>query len=84
MVTGWCSFRPQVYPTVVRGIGVGLAVTFVGIAQIFTPFVGQWLGALNVSYALAVYGVIGIIGGLGASFLPIETKGRALVETVQK
>jgi MFS family permease len=77
-------YMSEVYPTVVRGVGVGLAVTFVGVAQIFTPFVGQWLGALNVTYAIAVYGVMGVIGGVAAAFLPIETKGRALVETVQK
>ena len=72
------------YPTDVRGVGIGLAVTFIGIAQIITPFVGQWLGAMNVNYALSVYAAVGIIGGIAGAFLPIETKGRALVETVQK
>lgn len=74
----------QVYPTSVRGVGVGVGVAAVGVAQIVTPFVGQWLGALNVTYALLAYGGIGLVGGLAGALLPIETKGRALVDTIQK
>lgn len=72
----------QVYPTIVRGVGAGLAITVHGVAQMSTPFVAQWLSSVSMIGALAVYGVVGAIGALAAALLPIETRARPLEDTI--
>ena len=77
----WSLF-PQVYPTIVRGVGAGLAITVHGVAEISTPFVAQWLSSVSMVAALAVYGIVAAIGALAAALLPIETRARPLEDTM--
>lgn len=71
-------YTPEVYPTKVRGIGMGVLYSVARIGAIVTPYVAQ------VLFQTSDYATIGLYAGSSlvliamALLLPIETKGKAL------
>lgn len=68
----------QVYPTSIRGVGLGATLVVECMSQGATPLVAQWLAQDNQRVALLTYVCVAAVGALAAAFLPIETRGRRL------
>ena len=59
-----------------------MVLGFAGISETLTPFASQWLLSVNSMAAIVTYAVIGMFAGLAAACLPLETRGRPLLDTV--
>ncbi|XP_029643935.1 organic cation transporter protein-like [Octopus sinensis] len=71
----------EIFPTVVRGNGLGIASTFARIGSIFAPFILQ-LSSYVKWLPLSIYGLLSVIAGLLLLLLP-ETKDRDLPQTFE-
>lgn len=71
-------YTPEVYPTTLRAVGVGMCSGIARIGAMSTPFVAQVLLKYSVGSALAVYAVVGLTACVIALMLPIETTNRNL------
>jgi putative MFS transporter len=77
------TYTPELYPTRLRGTGVGLAAAVGRLGGVIAPYaVGSMLAAFAGSqYAVFItFTVILIIGGVVVLWLGEETKGRTLEE----
>lgn len=73
-------FTAELFPTVVRNLGVGTSNVSGGIALMLVPYLWN-LAKINAHLPMGVLGVCGVIGGLSVLFLP-ETAGKPLVATL--
>lgn len=73
-------YTPEVYPTSMRAIGLGLCSGFARVGALITPFIAQVLIRRSQVAAASTYGVVALIAALASMLLPIETKGRDLAE----
>lgn len=73
-------YTPEVYPTNMRGIGLGACSGAARIGCMITPFVAMVLMPQSILLSLGLYSGFSILGIIAVHFLPIETKGRALQE----
>lgn len=71
-------YTPEVYPTYLRAVGVGVCSGMARIGAMVTPFVAQVLVQESLSVAIGLYGSISLLAMLASLLLPIETKGRAM------
>ena len=71
-------YTSEVYPTTIRGIGLGYGSSIARIGALSTPVVAQVLASHNLLSSLGVYAGVGLIAIGTAWALPIETKGRPL------
>ena len=72
-------YTPEVYPTEVRALGIGLASMFCRVGAMVTPYAAQVLLSVSLYYAVGVYGGAGgLIQAIAAVLLPLETKGMSL------
>ncbi|XP_014786502.1 organic cation transporter protein isoform X2 [Octopus bimaculoides] len=69
----------EIFPTVVRGNGLGVASMFARFGSIFAPFILQ-LSSYVRWLPLSVYGLLSVVAGLLLLCLP-ETKHRDLPQT---
>uniref|UniRef100_A0A914C326 Major facilitator superfamily (MFS) profile domain-containing protein n=1 Tax=Acrobeloides nanus TaxID=290746 RepID=A0A914C326_9BILA len=74
-------YTPEVYPTTLRGIGLGTANALARIGSIITPFVAQVVSDFSLLIPIIIYGSASLVGALAAVLLPIETRGRPMMET---
>ncbi|GAV03916.1 hypothetical protein RvY_14280 [Ramazzottius varieornatus] len=72
----------ELYPTVVRGIGLGTSATIATLGVCLAPLIIH-LGKDYMTLPLAIFGVFAILGGFCALFLP-ETWHQKLPETLQE
>ncbi|XP_022095765.1 synaptic vesicle 2-related protein-like isoform X2 [Acanthaster planci] len=77
-------YTPEVYPTHVRAIGLGSCSSAARIGAITTPFIAQVLLAGSPVLAFSIYGVTTILCAIACMLLPIETKGKRLLTSVQQ
>uniref|UniRef100_A0A0A1XPC6 Organic cation transporter 1 n=1 Tax=Zeugodacus cucurbitae TaxID=28588 RepID=A0A0A1XPC6_ZEUCU len=75
-------FAGELYPTQVRGIGIGASSYIGGLGLIVIPFV-TYLGRDNLKLPLVIMGIISIIGGLTSLRLP-ETLHARLPQTLEE
>ncbi|KAF5281004.1 hypothetical protein FQA39_LY05209 [Lamprigera yunnana] len=75
------QYAAELLPTVVRAQGVALIHIMGYVATILAPFV-VYLANISPSLPLIILGILGIIGGSLALFLP-ETLGQELPQTLQ-
>lgn len=73
-------YTAEVYPTVARSLGMGFCTSFSRIGGMIAPFIAQVLMSQSVITALCPFAVACFICALGNFLLPIETKGRALLQ----
>ncbi|XP_063967124.1 synaptic vesicle 2-related protein-like isoform X2 [Lytechinus pictus] len=71
-------YTPEVYPTHVRALSLGVCVSSSRIGAILTPFVAQVMIKTSVLTAIGVYASFCLLSCLVSLFLPIETKGKIL------
>uniref|UniRef100_A0A0K8VPL8 Organic cation transporter 1 n=3 Tax=Bactrocera latifrons TaxID=174628 RepID=A0A0K8VPL8_BACLA len=75
-------FAGELYPTQVRGIGIGASSYIGGLGLIVIPFV-TYLGRDNLKLPLVIMGIISMIGGLTSLRLP-ETLHERLPQTIEE
>ncbi|XP_029282293.1 putative transporter SVOPL [Cottoperca gobio] len=73
-------YTAEVYPTVARSLGMGFCTSFSRIGGMIAPFIAQVLMSQSVILALSPFAVACGICALGNFLLPIETRGRALLQ----
>ncbi|NXW87992.1 S226A protein, partial [Alopecoenas beccarii] len=74
-------YTGELYPTVIRQTGMGLANTLARLGSIAAPLV-QMAGEASPVLPFVIYGAAPVLSGLVAAFLP-ETRDTALPETLQ-
>jgi len=74
-------YTPEVYPTTIRALGLGVCSSFARIGGMVTPFVAGVLSNYSVNAAILLYGVMVLAGGILAQFLKKETKGQKMPDT---
>ncbi|CAL4130642.1 unnamed protein product, partial [Meganyctiphanes norvegica] len=75
-------FAGEIYPTEIRGIGIGFSAYVGGIGLVVIPFV-NYLGTENRELPLVIMGIISVIGGIAAFRLP-ETLQQKLPNTMEE
>lgn len=71
-------FSPEVYPTYLRAVGVGVCSGMARLGAMVTPFVAQVLVKSSLNLAIGLYGGVALMAVAASLLLPIETKGRAM------
>merc|ERR1719495_1881227 len=69
-------YTPEVYPTVLRSVGVGSCSGVARAGAMITPYIAQVLLPRSFRGAISVYALSTLVATLCCFFLPIETKGR--------
>ncbi|XP_009458954.1 PREDICTED: solute carrier family 22 member 6-A-like [Nipponia nippon] len=75
-------YTGELYPTVIRQTGMGLANTMARLGSITAPLV-KMAGDVFPALPFVIYGAAPVVSGLVAIFLP-ETRDTALPETVEE
>ncbi|XP_023163889.2 carcinine transporter [Drosophila hydei] len=75
-------FAGELYPTQVRGIGIGASSYIGGLGLIVIPFV-TYLGKENLKLPLVIMGFVSMLGGLTGLRLP-ETLHYRLPQTIEE
>ncbi|ABG04825.1 major facilitator superfamily MFS_1 [Rubrobacter xylanophilus DSM 9941] len=82
------AWTPELYPTEIRATGMGWASGMSRIAGVFAPILGGILFGLattaggSLLYVLSLWSASFIVGGIVVFLLGVETKRRALSDTV--
>lgn len=72
----------QVYPTPLRSVGVGSCSAMARLGAMVTPYIAQVLVKTSLLLAVTVYGVAAMAAAIASYFLPYETSGKEMRETV--
>ncbi|CAH1644866.1 unnamed protein product [Spodoptera littoralis] len=75
-------YAGELYPTELRGVGIGTSAYIGGLGLIIIPFI-NYLGSSNLVLPLVVMGAVSVIGGLSALRLP-ETLHTSLPQTAEE
>ncbi|CAH1271271.1 SLC22A3 [Branchiostoma lanceolatum] len=75
------AYSPDMFPTVVRGMGMGAVTAFSRVGTILAPFV-TLLGDVWLPLPMLTFGVVSCAGGLAVYLVP-ETLGLPLPETIE-
>ncbi|XP_034100349.2 carcinine transporter isoform X1 [Drosophila albomicans] len=75
-------FAGELYPTQVRGIGIGASSYIGGLGLIVIPFV-TYLGKENLKLPLVIMGFVSVLGGMTGLRLP-ETLHHRLPQTIEE
>jgi len=75
-------YAPEIYPTVVRTTGIGIASSVGRIGGILCPLVAVALvHSCHQTTAILLFELVVFLSGLAVSFFPFETKGCRLNDT---
>jgi len=87
LITGSFSmmfvYATELFPTVVRNVGVGSCSMFARVGGMLAPYIGRELGLLSLEAPIVIYGVTCLVAGLLVALLP-ETKDRILPDTIEE
>ena len=72
------AYTPEVYPTKIRGLGIGFASSVARFGAILTPYVAQVLFRKNDYATIGMYAGTCLVLAFVVLLLPIETKGKPL------
>lgn len=75
------QFGGELYPTEVRGIGIGLASFLGGVGLTVIPFI-NYLGSQWLVLPIVLMGTFSVVGGIVTLKLP-ETLGAKLPQTLE-
>ncbi len=76
------AVTPEVYPTSLRGTGMGTASGFTRIAGALAPSLGALLMGSGLGLSLTVFAISYAVAGLAALFLPYETSQKPLEDVL--
>ena len=76
-------YTPEVYPTVLRSVGVGSCSGVARFGAMLTPYIAQVLMKQSFPGAVSVYVLCSLVSSLCCLLLPIETRGREMRDTRQ-
>jgi putative MFS transporter len=83
MLGGAYVLAPEMYPTSLRGLGVGVGTGFFRLAAIVSPAaIGLLLQAAGISSVFLMLGLIAVLGTVLVLLFVVETRGRSLEELV--
>ena len=74
------AYTPEVYPTDIRGLGIGLSSSVARFGAILTPYVAQVLFYTSDYATISLYAGTCLLLAFVVLLLPIETKGKSLKE----
>ena len=74
-------YTPEIYPTNVRALGMGVGTSSGRIGALLTPYAAQVLIRVNDYAMISLYAGFSLVLAIVAMLLPIETKGRHLRDT---
>jgi MFS family permease len=75
-------YTPEVYPTIIRSIGMGVCSSMARVGGMATPYVAQVIAPKHLSAALATYAAVAASGALLAQFFTRSTANRGMPETL--
>lgn len=78
------AYTPELYPTEVRGTGMGWASAMARVAGMVAPILGGYLLQVSLLAALTVYAGFFVLAAAAALFLTQETRGQQLADTLQR
>jgi MFS transporter, putative metabolite:H+ symporter len=76
------AWTPELYPTEIRTTGMGWASGMARVAGVITPTLGGILFGYALVSALSTWAAAFVVGGIAVFLLGVETKSRALSDTV--
>lgn len=76
-------YAAEIFPTELRGSGIGSSSMFSRFGGILAPIIGGYLGGINLIIPIIIFTVLSFLAGFVTLFLP-ETKGRILPDTVEQ
>ena len=71
-------YTPEVYPTVLRSVGVGSCSGMARLGAALTPYIAQVLMKSSLKLAVGVYVAVALIAAFSCLMLPFETRGHEL------
>jgi len=71
-------YTPEVYPTVLRSVGVGSCSGVARFGAMLTPYIAQVLMRQSFQGAVGVYALSTLVATVCCVLLPIETRGREM------
>lgn len=71
-------YTPEVYPTVLRSVGVGSCSGVARFGAMLTPYIAQVLMRQSFQGAVGVYVFSTLVATVCCLLLPIETRGREM------
>ena len=74
-------YTPEVYPTVLRSIGVGSCSGMARLGAALTPYVAQVLMKTSLHLAIGVYVAVALIAAFSCLLLPFETRGHEMSDS---
>jgi len=77
------QYATEIFPTIVRNVGVGSCSFFSRFGSILAPFVGRELGSLSPIAPILIFGITSLVGGFLALVLP-ETNNKTLPNTIEE
>ncbi|EEB12522.1 sugar transporter, putative [Pediculus humanus corporis] len=75
-------YTPEVYPTPLRSVGVGSCSAMARLGAMITPYIAQVLVKTSLLLTVTVYGLAAISAAVASYFLPYETSGKEMRETI--
>ncbi|KAL3533176.1 hypothetical protein ACH5RR_006697 [Cinchona calisaya] len=80
-----CIYAPEVYPTDIRASAVGLTTSIGRIGGMICPLVAvKLVSECHQTAAVIMFLTMIFLSGLSVAFLPLETKGRDLSDSVDQ
>eukprot|EP00090_Calanus_glacialis_P012725 TRINITY_DN21349_c0_g1_i1.p1 TRINITY_DN21349_c0_g1~~TRINITY_DN21349_c0_g1_i1.p1 ORF type:complete len:278 (+),score=71.47 TRINITY_DN21349_c0_g1_i1:2-835(+) len=76
-------YAVEIFPTVVRNVGLGSSSTWARVGGVIAPYIGRELAKKSADAPLIIFGVTSIIAAVLVLFLP-ETKNIALPDTIEE
>ncbi|GFR58544.1 solute carrier family 22 member 6-A [Elysia marginata] len=76
-------YATEVYPTVVRNIGLGFGLIWARLGSMLAPQFNQWSSVILGFDAIYVFGTLNLVGSLAVLLLP-ETHKRRLPDTIEQ
>ncbi|XP_059099385.1 putative transporter svop-1 [Tigriopus californicus] len=73
-------YTPEVYPTILRSVGIGACSAMARAGAMLTPYVAQVVITASLSGAVGVYVTLAVMAAIVCFLLPLETRGQELRE----
>ncbi|CAG2168371.1 unnamed protein product [Oppiella nova] len=76
-------YAAEIYPTVIRNIGMGTASVVGRIGSVSAPFMGNLTIHTSLTFVMIFYGIVTAVGAILGLYLP-ETKDKEIPDTLEE